>query len=402
MDLSFTSAELAFHRQVSEFARTSFPVHLRSKMRLGQTLTRHELAEWQRILNARGWAVPAWPVEWGGTGWSASQLYLFKDALHRTPVPEAHNVSVNLIGSAIVAFGTSAQKKHFLPRIANLDDMWCQGFSEPNAGSDLAALSTQARREGDEYVVNGQKIWTSYAHEADWAFCLVRTSREASKQAGISFLLIDLRTPGIEVRPIAQIDQGRHLNEVFFTDVRVPVENRLGEENRGWDYAKALLGNERTGVARIGPSTYALLRAKALAQEVTTGNGGRLADDSRFRQRVASLEIALKALEITQLRVVAAQQKRSDGGRVDPAASVLKNAGAELFQNALELLHDVGGPFSLPFQDDFINAAPGSTPVGPDWSATLAPTYLLQRAATIYAGSNEIQHNIIAKAVLGL
>jgi pimeloyl-CoA dehydrogenase large subunit len=342
--------------------------------------------------------VPHWPVEWGGTGGSPVQQYLFQDEMQQAPAPQPLAFGVNMVGPVIYTFGSDAQKRRFLPRIANLDDWWCQGFSEPGAGSDLASLKTTARRDGDAYVVNGQKTWTTLAQHADWIFCLARTDMAAKKQEGISFLLVDMRSPGITVRPIQTIDGGHEVNEVFFDDVRVPVENRVGEENRGWDYAKFLLGNERVGIARVGVSKERLRRIRELAAIERAGDVP-LIENPRFREKLAAVEVELKALEITQLRVVAAERSRA-GAKPDPASSILKIKGSELQQATTELLMEVVGPFALPYapEEDRRN----EPPVGPDWAASVAPTYFNWRKISIYGGSNEIQKNIIAKAILGL
>jgi alkylation response protein AidB-like acyl-CoA dehydrogenase len=306
-----------------------------------------------------------------------------------------------MIGPVLIQFGTEEQKQRFLPRAANLDDWWCQGFSEPGAGSDLAALKTAAKRDGDDYVVNGQKIWTSTAHVADWCFVLVRTDPNAPKrQEGISFLLVDMKTPGITVRPIISIDGTHHLNEVFFDDVRVPVAMRVGPENKGWDVAKFLLGNERTGIARLGKSKERVKFAKEAAHDVRAG-GRPLIDDFEFRRRVAQLEVDIKALEITQLRVVSAHDKAGDG-KPDPLSSVLKIKGTELLQLTSELVMDVGGPQSMPDWALELAALSNEPELGPEWAAEATRSYLMLRAASIYGGTNEIMKNIVAKAVLGL
>ena len=316
------------------------------------------------------------------------------------PAPETLSFNTTKIGPVLIQFGTEAQKSRFLARAANLDDWWCQGFSEPGAGWDLAALKTAAKREGDYDIVNGQKIWTSTAHNADWCFVLVRTNPNAAKrQEGISFLLVDMKTPGITVRPIISIDGAHHLNEVFFDNVKVPVDMRVYEENRGWDVAKYLLGNERTGIARLGKSKERVKAAKEMAREVHF-HGKPLIEDGSFRQRVAQLEVDMKALEITQYRVVSAYAKRRDG-RPDPLSSVLKVKGTELLQATTELAVDVGGPMAMPVwaqelaslnePDDLLEAASAAT-----------GSYLFLRAASIYGGTNEIQKNILTKAVLRL
>jgi len=398
MDLRFTEEELAFRAEVRDFFRTALPASIRQKLVEGRHAGKEDLVAWTRILHAKGWAVPHWPVEWGGTGWSPVQQYLFQDEMQQAPAPQPLAFGVNMVGPVIYTFGSDAQKRRFLPRIANLDDWWCQGFSEPGSGSDLASLKTTARRDGDAYVVNGQKTWTTLAQHADWIFCLARTDMAAKKQEGISFLLVDMRSPGITVRPIQTLDGGHEVNEVFFDDVRVPVENRVGEENRGWDYAKFLLGNERVGIARVGVSKERLRRIRELAAIERAGDVP-LIENPRFREKLAAVEVELKALEITQLRVVAAERNRA-GAKPDPASSILKIKGSELQQATTELLMEVVGPFALPYapEEDRRN----EPPVGPDWAASVAPTYFNWRKISIYGGSNEIQKNIIAKAILGL
>ena len=346
MDLRFTDQELAFRDEVRRFMQTSLPDGIRRKMIEGRHVSKDDLVTWQRVLNAKGWAAPHWPVKWGGTDWSPVQQYIFIEEMQQTPAPQPLPFGINMVGPVIIAFGNEAQKRHFLPRILNLDDWWCQGFSEPGAGSDLASLKTTARRDGDHYVVNGQKTWTTTAQYADFIFCLARTDPAAKKQSGISFLLIDMKTPGITVRPIQTIDGGHEVNEVFFDDVRVPVDNRVGEENKGWDYAKFLLGNERTGIARVGVSKERIRRLKALAQRERRGEVA-LIDDARFRAKIAEVEIELKALEMTQLRVVAAERNRTDN-RPDPKSSILKIRGSEIQQAITELLLELVGPFGLP------------------------------------------------------
>src|ERR1700758_1758728 len=401
MDLRFTPEENAFRADVRAFMKDNLPAAIRSKMVEGRRLGKDDLVTWQRILNAKGWAVPHWPKEWGGTGWSPVEIYLFRDEMQQAPAPEPLPFGVNMLGPMLIAFGNEAQKRRFLPRIANLDDWWCQGFSEPGAGSDLASLRTAARRDGDHYVVSGQKTWTTLAQHADWIFCLVRTDPAAKKQEGISFLLIDMKTPGITVRPIITIDGGREVNEVFFDDVRVPAENLVGEENKGWDYAKFLLGNERTGIARVGASKERLRRLRELAA-LERADARPLLEDERFRAKIAAVEVELKALEMTQLRVVAAERNRK-GNRPDPASSILKIKGSEIQQTISELLLEVVGPYALPYQPEYLDDERlNEPPAGPDWAPSLAPSYFNTRKVSIYGGTNEIQKNIIAKAILGL
>jgi pimeloyl-CoA dehydrogenase large subunit len=399
MDLRFTPDELAFRDEVRSFFRTALPERIREKLDQGRAPAKADIVDWQRILNAKGWAVAPWPVEYGGTGWSPMQQYIFLEEMQKAPAPQPLQFGVNMVGPVIYTFGNETQKARFLPRIANLDDWWCQGFSEPGAGSDLASLKTKAERQGDHYVVNGQKTWTTYAQYADWIFCLVRTDPAAKKQQGISFLLIDMKTPGITVRPIQTIDGSSEVNEVFFDDVRVPAENLVGEENKGWDYAKFLLGNERVGIARIGISKQRLRRIKELAANEMDG-GRPMLDNPGFRAKVAAVEVELKALELTQLRVVTAASGRAQG-KPDPASSILKIKGSELQQATTELLLEVVGPYALPYEPPHEEGW-NEPPVGPDWAAPIAPMYFNWRKTSIYGGSNEIQKNIIAKAILGL
>jgi pimeloyl-CoA dehydrogenase large subunit len=401
MDLRFTPDEIAFRDDVRAFMKEALPPQLRKKMIEGRHPSRQDLVDWQRMLNKKGWAVPHWPTEWGGTDWGPVKTYLFRDEMQQAPAPEPLPFGPNMVGPVIIAFGNTAQKMRFLPRIANLDDWWCQGFSEPGAGSDLASLKTTAKRSDGHYVVNGQKTWTTLAQYADWIFCLVRTDLAAKKQQGISFLLIDMKSPGITVRPIQTFDGGHEVNEVFFDDVKVPIENLVGEENKGWDYAKFLLGNERTGIARVGISKARIRRLKELAA-LEQSAGRPLIADERFRTKIAAVEVELKALEMTQLRVVAAE-RTSAGNRPDPASSILKIKGSEIQQAITELLLEVVGPYALPDQAGHDDAERwNEPPVGPEWGGPLAPQYFNTRKVSIYGGSNEIQKNIIAKAILGL
>ena len=365
MDLRFTPEELAFRDEIRAFIRDNLPGDIRERMRLGYSARKEDTVAWQRILNKRGWAAISWPKEWGGPGWSSVQRMIFLEENQVAPAPELSSFNITMIGPVLIQFGTDEQKKRFLPRAANLDDWWCQGFSEPGAGSDLASLKTAAKR-----------------------------------QEGISFLLVDMKTPGITVRPIISIDGSHHLNEVFFDDVRVPVENRIYEENRGWDVAKFLLGNERTGIARLGKSKERVRASKEMARNVRE-NGKPLIEDLVFRQRIAQLEVDMKALEITQYRVVSAYDKARDG-RPDPLSSVLKVKGTELLQATTELAMDVGGPLSMPIWAEELAALSNEPDVGPEWATQATGSYLFLRAASIYGGTNEIQKNILTKAVLRL
>ena len=401
MDLRFTPEEIAFRDEVRAFIRDNLPADIRERMRLGYPPRKQDTVAWQRILNRKGWAAPHWPVEYGGTGWSPVQRMIFIEENLAAPAPELLSFNITMIGPVLIQFGTDEQKRRFLDRARNLDDWWCQGFSEPGAGSDLAALKTAARREGDFYVVNGSKIWTSTAHNADWCFVLVRTNPNAAKrQEGISFLLIDMKTPGITVRPIVSIDGEHHLNEVFFDEVKVPVSMRVHEENRGWDVAKFLLGNERVGIARLGKSRERSSAAKEMARQVKA-NGRPLIQDDEFRRRVAQIEVDMKALQITQYRVVSAHAKQRDG-RPDPLSSVLKVKGTELLQATTELAMDVGGPLAMPHWARELAAFANEPDALAEGLEQSTGSYLFLRAASIYGGTNEIQKNILTKAVLRL
>jgi pimeloyl-CoA dehydrogenase large subunit len=401
MDLRFTDEELAFREEVRAFVKASLPESIHKKMVEGRHPSKDDMVSWTRILNKKGWSVPHWPKEWGGTGWSPVQQLIFTDELQQASAPESLSFGTSMVGPVIYTFGSEAQKRQFLPRIANIDDWWCQGFSEPGAGSDLAGLKTTAKREGGEWVINGQKTWTTLAQHADWIFVLARTDATVKKQEGISFILVDMKTPGVTVRPIQTIDGGHEVNEVFFDNVRVPLENLVGEENKGWTYAKFLLGNERNGIARVGISKARIKRIRELASLKVYGDKPKI-EDPLFRMKLAAVEVELKALEMTQLRVIAGERNR-EKGKPDPASSVLKIKGSEIQQATSELLMDVVGPYALPFEPEREDGDRwNEPPVGPDWAATIAPTYFNLRKVSIYGGSNEIQRGIIAKAILGL
>jgi pimeloyl-CoA dehydrogenase large subunit len=398
MDLNFTQEELAFRAEARQFFRSEIPQSIRTKTAEGEGLTREDMITSQRILNARGWATVNWPVEWGGKEWSPIQVYLYQDEMQQADVPAPIPFNVSMVGPVIAQFGSQEIKQRFLPATANADIFWCQGFSEPGSGSDLASLRTKAERKGDKYIVNGQKIWTTLAQYADWIFCLVRTDPTAKQQEGISFLLIDMKTPGITVRPIVTIDGGREVNEVFFDEVEVPIENLVGQENKGWDYAKFLLGNERTGIARVGASKAKIARIRELAGLEFAGERP-LIESPRFLEKLAAVEVELKALEMTQLRVVSDERKLTKG-RQNPASSILKLKGSVIQQQLTELVMEVAGPYMMPYQRDFDGR--NEPVIGPDYATEAAPMYFNYRKVSIYGGSNEIQRNIIAKAILGL
>ncbi|MQY28665.1 acyl-CoA dehydrogenase family protein [Nocardia aurantia] len=389
MKLALSPEEVAFRDDLNRFYRTEIPQEIRDKVQYGLDLTREDVVTTHKILNDAGLAVPRWPVEWGGKNWTPMQLHLWEDELQLASVPDPLTFNANMIGPVIAQFGSQEMKERFLPATAALDIWWCQGFSEPDAGSDLASLRTTAVRDGDSYIVNGQKIWTTMAQWADWIFCLVRTDPSAPKrQAGISLLLFDVKTPGVTIRPIKLIDGRHEVNEVFFENVRVPADQLVGEENQGWTYAKYLLGNERTGITAVGRTKVRLAVAKEYAAQVKS-RSGTLLDDPRFAARLAEVENELLALELTLLRVVA----NSSEGKPNPASSVLKMRGSELQQAATELLLDIAGPDALPVRAGV---------AGPEWAQRTGPAYLNFRKTTIYGGSSEVQRTIIASTILGL
>jgi len=386
MRLKLSPEDAAFREEMRTFFTTQVPAEIREAVASRKELTKEHFVESQRILNAAGLAVPHWPVEWGGRNWTELQRHIWHEEMQRACVPSPLVFNTSMVGPVIATFGSQELKERFLPPTANLDIWWSQGFSEPDAGSDLASLRTTAVRDGDHFVVNGQKTWTTLGQYGDWIFTLVRTDPEARKQAGISFLLIDMTSPGLEVRPIELIDGGHEVNEVWFTDVRVPAENLVGELNKGWDYAKFLLGNERVGVAPVGATKRVLAQAKEWAREV-----GEL-DNPLVAARFAELENDLLALDLTALRVAG----NSTDGKPDPASSVLKLRGTELQQAVSELAMDLAGPAGL------ASFAEGGETGWSSWAELSTPTYLNLRKASIYGGSNEIQRQIIARTILGL
>ena len=384
----------SFRQEVRAFIREALPVELRARVERGyDLLTRDDHTFWQKQLHARGWAAPGWPVEHGGTGWSAAQRQVFDDECGRASCPRTQPQGIKMVGPIIYTHGTEAQKKRFLEPILKADEWWCQGYSEPGAGSDLAALSTRAVREGDHYRVNGQKLWTSLAHWADWMFCLVRTDTSGRRQEGITFLLIDMKTPGITLRPIKTLDLAHHMNEVFFEDVLVPVENRIGEEGRGWTYAKALLVHERAGIAELGRARERLDRLKRLVCERSL-QGDRLLRDEAFRAQVAQLEVELLAAEATTLRLLE--------GKAEPAlSSVLKLRGSELTQRLSRMNVDALGPHALRLDLQEAERGPQDDDPLPSFATGRTVEYLRWRALTVAGGTSEIQRNIIAKLVFG-
>jgi len=398
MDLNFTAAEQAFRAEVRAFIDASLPTDIRDKVLNYQRLGKDDYYRWHVILAKQGWVAANWPQEYGGPGWNSVQQHIFDEECGDAGAPVLSPFALRMVAPVIQAFGSSEQKAHYLPKIISGEHWWCQGYSEPGSGSDLASLRTRAERVGDRYIVNGQKTWTTLGHHANWIFCLVRTNTEARKQEGISFLLIDMATPGITVRPIIMLDGEHEVNEVWFENVEVPVANRIGEENQGWTYAKYLLGHERTNIAEVGRSKRKLKRLKQIASLQPGSDGRPLLEDLRFRDRIAAVEIELMALEITNLRVIAADmEKRAPG----PEASLLKIRGSEIQQALAELMMQTLGVQALPYQHAAQDHGYDGAVIGPEYGPPLPGLYFNMRKTTIYGGSNEIQKNIISKMILG-
>ncbi len=384
MDLNFTPEEDAFRAEVREFARTAMPADVRTAVEQGEHVDREQTIRWQKTLNAKGWGAPSWPREWGGPGWDVVRQHIFDEEMALASAPRQLPFGLRMVGPVLMKFGNEAQKRRFLPRIPSMEDWWCQGYSEPGAGSDLASLATRAERKGDRYIVNGQKTWTTLAQHADWIFCLVRTDPTVKKQEGISFLLVDMKSKGITVRPIELLDGSVEVNEVWFDNVEVPAEQFVGAENQGWTIAKYLLEHERTNIANVGINKREMERAKKLARTLKR-NGKLYAEDPLFAARMAEVEIELMALEMLNLRVLSEARARGAPG---PMSSMLKIKGAEIIQKIGELIADMQGTAALPARDGRLRPEPAM--------------YLNLRKTTIYGGSNEIQRGIIAKHVLEL
>jgi alkylation response protein AidB-like acyl-CoA dehydrogenase len=403
MDLSYTPEEESFSADVRAILAAELPAGIRDKVNLGRRLGKDDLVRWQKILHRRGWGAGMWPTRFGGAGWSIVQQHIFEEEAAAAGAPPQLPFSLRMVAPVLMAFGSGAQQSYFLPRIISGEDWWCQGYSEPGSGSDLASLRTTAERRADHYLVSGQKTWNTLGQHADWIFCLARTSSEARPQQGISFLLIDMKTPGVSVRPIITVEGEHEINDIFFDNVKVPVENLVGEENKGWTYAKFLLGHERTGNAGIGHCKRNLKRLKTIAAAQMT-NGRPLIEDSRFRDRIAQVELELMALEITNLRVLSAEA--SESRAPGPEASILKIKGSEIIQQLAELQMHALGHDALPYVREALDlewcAPPLFAEHYPEYAPPLSGQYFNQRKTTIYAGSTEIQKNIIAKLILGL
>jgi alkylation response protein AidB-like acyl-CoA dehydrogenase len=394
MDLKYPDGAKQFADEVRAFVRAELPPIIKEKVIRHAKISPDEQRLWQRKLCDRGWACPGWPKQYGGPGFDAMQRHVFDNVMSEEGAPQALPFGESMIAPVLFGVGSEEQKAEILPRIRTLDYWFCQGFSEPGSGSDLASLKTRAVLEGDEWVINGQKTWTSFAHFSNMMFCLVRTDPAAKLQEGISMLVFPMSLPGITVRPITSIDGGHSVNEVFFDNVRAPAKSLIGEANKGWTYAKLLLGHERTSIARIGQSKRELALLKTLAADQDVG-GTSLLDQPAFRARIAAVEIELLSLEITALRTISA------GGSPGVEANLLKIKGSEIQQTLTELLVDAAGPYALPYDPLRGLGDSNMEPIGPDEAAALTPNYLTTRVVTIYGGSNEIQRNIIAKS-LGL
>ncbi|MDR3003269.1 MAG: acyl-CoA dehydrogenase family protein [Acidovorax sp.] len=402
MDLQFTPEEQAFRAEVQAFLKDKLPANIARKVKAGQRLSKEDQARWHAILNERGWYANHWPEAHGGPGWGAVEKFIFDTECALAGAPRIVPFGVNMLGPVLIKYGSEAQKSYWLPRILNGDDWWCQGYSEPGAGSDLASVKTTAVRvsdeTGDHYIVNGQKTWTTQGQHANMIFCLVRTNKDVKAQSGISFLLVDMNTPGVELRPIRTLDGDHEVNEVFFTDVKVPVVNLVGEENKGWTYAKYLLTYERTGIAGVGFCISALAKLKVIAAKVHK-NGQPLNQDPLFAARMARVEIDLENMKTTNLRVIAAV---AGGGVPGAESSMLKIRGTEIRQEILSLIRRAMGVYATPYIDAAQYEGYSEAPVGPAEAATAAANYFNYRKLSIFGGSNEIQKNIISKMILGL
>ena len=397
MNLDFSAEDLAFRDEVRSFIAENYPASLRGKQDEGDELSKEDFLSWHKVLAKKGWVAPAWPVEYGGTGWTSTQRYIWSEETARADCIRLMPFGLAMVGPVIYTFGTPEQKAKFLPRILSGEDWWCQGYSEPGAGSDLASLRTKAVADGDDYVVNGQKTWTTMAQHADWGFFLVRTDFDAKMQEGISFLLIDMTSPGVTVRPIITLGGEHEVNEVWLDNVRVPIANRVYEENKGWTCAKFLLAHERVGIAGVASSKRGVEKLKAVAATEMEGERSLLANPF-FRRKVAELEIDLAALEYTELRTLAGMAAGKNPG---PESSVLKIKGSEIQQRLTELTLEMAGHYGAPYYRGF-GEGDNEHPIGPEWAHRAAPSYFNMRKTTIYGGSNEIQRNVIAKMVLGL
>ncbi len=398
MDLSLKPEHKAFADEVRAFARENLSPATREKTFSGKHYDRDDHMVWQKALGKKGWLAYTWPKKYGGPGWDVTQRFLFENVLAEEGAPRILPFGPKMVGPVIYTFGTEAQKERFLPGIRSSEVSWCQGYSEPGAGSDLANLRTRAVRDGDHYIVNGSKTWNTMGHWADWIFCLVRTNMDAKPQEGISFLLIDMKTPGVTVRPIIMTDGAHHVNDVFFDNVKVPVENLVGKENEGWTCAKFLLANERLGIAAVPQSKRGVEALKDIAR-AEQDDGKPLIENQSFAEKIADLEIQVTALEFTELRVLS---QMAHGGQPGPEVSGLKIRGSEIQQRITELTMEAVGEYAAPYLPGLLWHGTNEAPVGPEYAHLAAPRYFNTRKTTIYGGSNEIQKGIISKMVLGL
>ena len=398
MDLNYTDSEQAFQNEIREFTASKLPKRLSDKVRNHIRISKADTEEWHAILNDAGYLTGHWPEQFGGKGWNAIERNIFDEEMTAAHCPRFVPFGLTMLAPVLMAFGSPEQQSHYLPRIANGDDWWCQGYSEPGAGSDLASLKMTAERDGDHYILNGQKTWTTLGQFANMIFCLVRTSKEGKQQEGISFILVDMDTPGVEVRPIILLEGTHEVNEVWFTDVRVPVENLVGEENKGWTYAKYLLVHERSGIAGVGAALSGLEHLKHIAADQKK-DGKPLIEDPFFAARLAEIEIDLSAMRTSNFRVT---QAADDGAPPGPETSMLKIKGTEIRQAINDLTRRALGPYAMPFVSEALDTGYNDEPVGPDYANPIAVDYFNQRKTSIYGGSNEVQRNIISKMMMGL
>jgi hypothetical protein len=400
MHLSFSEEEKAFQREVRDWITANMPPEVAEESRRSRSshVSKERLLQWQKKLAGRGWLCPNWPKEYGGPNWNSTQKFIFEMEMARADSPYLSSFSIKMVAPVLMKYGSEAQKKRFLPKIAAAEELWCQGYSEPGSGSDLASLRTKAEKQGDHYIVNGSKTWNTMGHWADWIFCLVRTDPKAKPQEGISFLLIDMKTPGITVKPIIMADGGHEVNEVFFDNVKVPIANLVGKENEGWTCAKFLLANERLGIAAVPQSKRGVEALKDIAR-AEQENGKPLIENQSFAEKIADLEIQVTALEYTELRVLS---QMAQGGQPGPEVSGLKVRGSEIQQRITELTMEAVGEYAAPYQPGMLFQDTNETPVGPDHAPPAAPRYFNMRKTSIYGGSTEIQKNIVSKMVLGL
>ncbi|MDP6346013.1 MAG: acyl-CoA dehydrogenase family protein [Alphaproteobacteria bacterium] len=404
MDLTFSPEDAAFRRDVRSFLREATPPELKYKVENGIEMQRQDVIGWHKILYEKGWVAPNWPKEYGGPGWSLTQKYIFDEELGLAGAPRLVVFGLNMCGPVLIGFGTEEQKKRFLPPMLSAEHVWCQGYSEPNAGSDLASLRTTAVRDGDHWVINGGKTWTTKAHWANWCFLLARTSTTGKKQEGITFILLDLETPGIEIRPIYLMDGLHETNHVFFTDVRVPIENTVGEIDKGWSIGKYLLAHERMSGGSLGAHKTLLRQLKEIAGEDEQNGGRPLAEDPDFARRIAEIELELRTLEAFDLRAIDKLSRDGEmGGRaIGVEANIHKIRNSEILQRLLELKMEAIGYYAMPYLLSALGDGWNEPPIGAEYANGCTPAYLQFRKVSIYSGSNEIQHNIIAKAQLGM